>query len=102
MRVWTTTWVRHFISTRFGIKYSRERVRQVVHALGVRLSVRRERAGATLRRPQNPGFFSCITVAFTRGETMVTHNTPTQAQISEVVELMEDTGKDLFLVVLHR
>ncbi len=33
---------------------------------------------------------------------MVTHNTPTQAQISEVVELMEDTGKDLFLDVLPK
>ena len=43
MRVWTTTWVRHSISTRFGIKYSRERVRQVVHALGFRLRRLRHR-----------------------------------------------------------
>ena len=43
MRVWTTTWVRHFISTRLGIKYRRERVRQVVHALGVRLRRLRHR-----------------------------------------------------------
>jgi transposase len=37
MSVWTTTLVRHFMYTRFGMEYSRERVRQVMHALGVRL-----------------------------------------------------------------
>ena len=31
---------------------------------------------------------------------METRNKPTQAQIDEVVELMEDTGIDLFLNVL--
>jgi Winged helix-turn helix/DDE superfamily endonuclease len=36
MSVWTATLVRHFIYTRFGIEYSRERVRQVMHALGWR------------------------------------------------------------------
>jgi transposase len=35
--VWTTKLVRHFIFTHFGIAYSRERVRQVLHALGFRL-----------------------------------------------------------------
>jgi transposase len=34
MSVWTTKLVRHFISTRFGIGYCRERVRQLLHALG--------------------------------------------------------------------
>jgi hypothetical protein len=37
MSLWTTTWVRYFLSTRFGVEYSRERVRQVLHALGCRL-----------------------------------------------------------------
>jgi transposase len=37
MSLWTTKLVRHFISTRFGIEYCRERVRQVLHALGFRL-----------------------------------------------------------------
>jgi transposase len=37
MSLWTTTGVRHFISTHFGIEYCRERVRQVLHALGFRL-----------------------------------------------------------------
>jgi transposase len=36
MSLWTTKLVRHFIYTHFGIEYSRERVRQVVHALGFR------------------------------------------------------------------
>jgi transposase len=43
MSLWTTKLVRHFIYTRFGIKYSRERVRQVVHALGFRLRRLRHR-----------------------------------------------------------
>jgi hypothetical protein len=37
MSVWTTKFVRHFLYTRFGIEYCRERVRQVLHALGFRL-----------------------------------------------------------------
>ena len=32
--VWTTKLVRHFLSTRFGVEYCRERVRQLLHALG--------------------------------------------------------------------
>jgi hypothetical protein len=35
-----------------------------------------------------------------RGATMATSNTPTKAQIDEVVALMEDTGIDLYLHVL--
>jgi transposase len=34
--LWTTKLVRHYIYTRFGIEYCRERVRQLLHALGVR------------------------------------------------------------------
>ena len=34
--MWTTTWARHFIYARFGIEYCRERVRQLLHALGFR------------------------------------------------------------------
>ena len=41
MRVWTTTGVRHFLSTRFGMAYCRERVRQLWHALGWRWHRRR-------------------------------------------------------------
>src|SRR5918998_1687956 len=37
MSLWTTKLVRHFIATRFGIEYCRERVRRVLHALGFRL-----------------------------------------------------------------
>ena len=37
MSVWTTKLVRHFIYTRLGIEYCRERVRQVLHGLGFRL-----------------------------------------------------------------
>ncbi len=37
MSVWTTTLVRHFIYTRLGIEYCRERVRQLLHGLGFRL-----------------------------------------------------------------
>jgi transposase len=35
--LWTTKLVRHFIYTRFGRKYCRERVRQLLHKLGFRL-----------------------------------------------------------------
>jgi hypothetical protein len=37
MNLWTTKVVRHFISTRFGIEYCRELVRQLLHTLGFRL-----------------------------------------------------------------
>ena len=37
MSVWTTKLVRHFIATRLGVEYCRERVRQLLHALGFRL-----------------------------------------------------------------
>jgi transposase len=37
MSLWTTKLVRHFIYTRFGVEYCRERVRQLLHALGFRL-----------------------------------------------------------------
>jgi transposase len=43
MSLWTTQLVRHFIYTRFGIEYCRERVRQVLHALGFRLRRLRHR-----------------------------------------------------------
>jgi hypothetical protein len=43
MRLWTTKLVRHFIDTRFGIEYCRERVRQVLHELGFRLRRLRHR-----------------------------------------------------------
>ena len=37
MNLWTTKLVRHFIYTRFCIAYCRERVRQLLYTLGVRL-----------------------------------------------------------------
>jgi transposase len=37
MSVWTTKVVRHFIATRLGVEYCRERVRQLLHGLGFRL-----------------------------------------------------------------
>jgi hypothetical protein len=37
MHLWTTKLVQHFIHTRFGVEYCRERVRQLLHALGFRL-----------------------------------------------------------------
>jgi transposase len=43
MSLWTTKLVRHFIYTRFGIAYCRERVRQLLHALGFRLRRLRHR-----------------------------------------------------------
>jgi DDE superfamily endonuclease/Winged helix-turn helix len=43
MSLWTTKLVRHFIYTRFGIEYCRERVRQVLHELGFRLRRLRHR-----------------------------------------------------------
>jgi DDE superfamily endonuclease/Winged helix-turn helix len=43
MSLWTTTLVRHFLYTRFGIEYGRERVRQLLHELGFRLRRLRHR-----------------------------------------------------------
>jgi transposase len=43
MSLWTTKLVRHFISTRLGVEYCRERVRQVLHELGCRLRRLRHR-----------------------------------------------------------
>ena len=43
MSLWTTKLVRHFISTRVGIEYCRERMRQLLHALGFRLRRLRHR-----------------------------------------------------------
>jgi hypothetical protein len=37
MNRWTTKLVRHWIYTRFGVEYCRERVRQLLHELGFRL-----------------------------------------------------------------
>ena len=41
--LWTTKLVRHWIYTRFGVEYCRERVRQLLHALGFRLRRLRHR-----------------------------------------------------------
>ena len=41
--LWTTTLVRHFLHTRLGIEYCRERVRQLLHELGFRLRRLRHR-----------------------------------------------------------
>ena len=43
MNLWTTTLVRHFLDTRFGVTYCRERVRQLRHELGFRLRRLRHR-----------------------------------------------------------
>ena len=43
MSLWTTKLVRHFIYTRLGIEYCRERIRQVLHGLGFRLRRLRHR-----------------------------------------------------------
>ena len=43
MSLWTTTWVRHFISTRLGVEDCRERARQLLHELGCRLRRLRHR-----------------------------------------------------------
>jgi transposase len=43
MSLWTTKLVRHFIYTHFGVEYCRERVRQLLHALGFRLRRLRHR-----------------------------------------------------------
>jgi transposase len=55
MSVWTTTWVRHFLYTRFGVGYCRERVRQLLHALGFRL--RRLRHGHLKAKPEEQAAF---------------------------------------------
>jgi transposase len=41
--VWTTTWVRHFIATRLGVEYRRERGRPLLPGLGCRLRRLRHR-----------------------------------------------------------
>jgi hypothetical protein len=41
--MWTTKLVRHFLYTRFGVEYCRERARQVLHELGFRLRRLRHR-----------------------------------------------------------
>jgi DDE superfamily endonuclease/Winged helix-turn helix len=43
MSVWTTKVVRHFIATRLGVEYCRERGRQLLHGLGFRLRRLRHR-----------------------------------------------------------
>jgi hypothetical protein len=43
MGLWTTTLVRHCIATRLGVECYRERVRQLLHALGFRLRRLRHR-----------------------------------------------------------
>jgi DDE superfamily endonuclease/Winged helix-turn helix len=43
MSLWTTKLARHFIYTRFGMEYCRERVRQLLHELGFRLRRLRHR-----------------------------------------------------------
>jgi Winged helix-turn helix len=43
MSWWTTKLVRHFIYTRFGIEYCRQRVRRLLHELGFRLRRLRHR-----------------------------------------------------------
>jgi transposase len=43
MSLWATTWVRHVITTRVGVEYGRQRVRQWLHALGFRLRRLRHR-----------------------------------------------------------
>jgi Winged helix-turn helix/DDE superfamily endonuclease len=43
MRLWTTQLVRHFLDTRFGIAYGRERIRRLLHELGCRLRRPRHR-----------------------------------------------------------
>jgi Winged helix-turn helix len=53
--VWTTTLVRHFIYTRLGIESCRERVRQLLHALGFRL--RRLRHRHLKAKPEAPAAF---------------------------------------------
>jgi transposase len=57
MSLWTTKLVRHFIYTRFGIEYCRERVRQVLHALGFRL--RRLRHRHLRAKPEEQEAFVC-------------------------------------------
>jgi hypothetical protein len=55
MSLWTTTWVRHFISTRVGMEYCRAWVRQLRHELGVRL--RRLRHRHLKAKPEEPAAF---------------------------------------------
>jgi Winged helix-turn helix len=43
MSLWTTKLVRHFIYTRFGVGYCRQRLRQLLHGLGFGLRLLRHR-----------------------------------------------------------
>jgi hypothetical protein len=52
MNLWTTKLVRHFVYTRFGVEYCRERVRQLPHELGFRLHHRHLKA-----KPAEQGAF---------------------------------------------
>jgi transposase len=56
MSLWTTKLVRHFIYMRFGIEYCRERVRQLLHALGFRL--RRLRHRHLRAKPEEQAVFA--------------------------------------------
>jgi hypothetical protein len=56
MRLWMTKVVRHFIYTRFGVEYCRERVRQLLHELGIRL--RRLRHRHVRAKPQEQAAFT--------------------------------------------
>jgi hypothetical protein len=53
--LWTTKLVRHFLYTRFGVEYCRERVRQMLYDLGVRL--RRLRHRHLKARPEEQAAF---------------------------------------------
>lgn len=53
--VWTTTLVRHFLYTRFGIEHCRERVRQRLHQRGYRLRQVRQRH--LKAKPEEPAAF---------------------------------------------
>ena len=55
MSLWTTKLVRHFIATRLGVEYCRERVRQLLHELGFRL--RRLRPRHLKAKPEEPAAF---------------------------------------------
>jgi DDE superfamily endonuclease/winged helix-turn-helix protein len=55
MNLWTTKLVQHFLSTRCGVEYCRERVRQLLHAWGFRL--RRLRHGHLKAKPQEQEAF---------------------------------------------
>jgi hypothetical protein len=60
MRLWTTKLVRHFISTRLGVESCRERVRHLLHTLGLRL--RRLRHRHLKAKPHEPT--ACLTALY--------------------------------------